>query len=362
MLPTMVLDDPDFSALPAPLTRLFAAAGEQSLFAQPFWYHVLARHGIDKGARPRLYTDDDRRPRAALVCYVAPGSRRLRGLSTYYSCEHGPLLDPQGSAPLDCLRRLADEIAGERPRWDTVQLGGLDPESPGFALLGEAFRAAGWSVHPYFDSGAWFEATGGLAFADYLAARPPALRNTWRRKSAKLKSDAAITIHDSSHGGDGIEEAIHAYEAVYRASWKGGEPHPEFVPALIRAAARAGALRLGILRIGGRPAAAQLWLLWGGRATIYKLAHDRAFDALSPGTVLTMAMMERILDVDRAREVDFGRGDDPYKRQWLGSRRERWGLLIANRATPHGLALSLRQGAGALVRRWRRAPAIRNAG
>lgn len=348
----MVLDDPDFSALPAPLAGLFARAGRHSLFAQPFWYHVLARHGIDKGWRVRLYLDDEAAPRAALVCYWTPGSRRLHGLSTYYSCEHGPLLDPDDPAPLDSLRRLAQALEDERPRWDAVQLAGLDPAAPGFALLRDAFGAAGWSPHPYFDSGTWYEATSGLRFADYLAQRPPALRNTWRRKAAKLKADAATAI-DVCEGIAGLDAAIDAYETVYRASWKGREPHPAFVPALIRAAAPLGAVRLGILRAAGRPVAAQLWLLWDGRATIYKLAHDREFDAASPGTVLTMAMMERVLDEDRPAEIDFGRGDDPYKRLWLGRRRERWGLLIANCATVRGMALGLRQRAGALVRHWR---------
>lgn len=351
----MVLDDPDFSALPAPLARLFARGGSHSLFAQPFWYHVLARHGIDKRWRVRLYADDEAAPRAALVCYATPGSRRLHGLSTYYSCEHGPLLDPGDPAPLASLQRLARAMADERPRWDAAQLGGLDPASPGFTLLSEAFAGAGWSPHPYFDSGTWYEATAGMRFADYLAARPPSLRNTWRRKAAKLRAEAGTIAICNDVAG--LDEAIDAYETVYRASWKGSEPHPDFVPALIRAAAPLGAVRLGILRAGGRPAAAQLWLIWDGRATIYKLAHDRDFDALSPGTVLTMAMMERVLDGDRPAEIDFGRGDDPYKRLWLGRRRERQGLLIASRATARGMALDLRQRAGTLIRHWRGAAA-----
>ena len=46
------------------------------------------------------------------------------------------------------------------------------------------------------------------------------------------------------------------------------------------------------------------------------------------------------------RELDFGRGDDPYKRQWVGLRRQRIGLILANPFRPAGLRLVLTHLAG----------------
>src|SRR5207302_827569 len=80
--------------------------------------------------------------------------------------------------------------------------------------------------------------------------------------------------------------AIADYQTIYAASWKPPEDFPEFIPALIRLAAELGALRLGIYYIDGAPAAAQFWILWHGRAVIYKFAHDKQFDDLSLGTLL----------------------------------------------------------------------------
>ena len=69
---------------------------------------------------------------------------------------------------------------------------------------------------------------------------------------------------------------------------------------------------------------------------------------LSPGTVLTALMMAGILDGDDAvHEVDFGRGDDPYKRLWAGRRRQRVGLVIADPRRPRGAAGDRAAGGGA---------------
>jgi CelD/BcsL family acetyltransferase involved in cellulose biosynthesis len=67
-----------------------------------------------------------------------------------------------------------------------------------------------------------------------------------------------------------------------------------------------------------------------------------------------MRMMERVLERDRPREIDFGRGDDAYKKSFLSQRRERWGLLIANPRTVAGRALAWREAAAQVIRRLRR--------
>jgi CelD/BcsL family acetyltransferase involved in cellulose biosynthesis len=110
----------------------------------------------------------------------------------------------------------------------------------------------------------------------------------------------------------------------------------EFIRRLAAGLTAAGALRLGLLYLDHRPIAAQLWIVWHGSAILYKLAHDRAHDALSPGTVLTMRMLERLLDEERVTELDLGAGDDRYKRLWATQRRARVGLIAFDPLTLHG--------------------------
>ena len=158
-----------------------------------------------------------------------------------------------------------------------------------------------------------------------------------------------------------VERAINAYTSVYAASWKRPEPHPEFMPGLIRLCARRGWLRMGVAWIGERAIAVQLWIVANHRASIYKLAYDSEYARLSPGSLLTATLMRHVLDEDQVKEVDYLTGDDAYKRAWMTHRRERWGLVAYDPRSPAGAWLLARQLAAGMskpvierARSWRR--------
>lgn len=334
-------DAPDFDNLPEDLRLIFERAGEESFFAQQAWYGLMATHGREPESHARIY-QGEKDERVALVMRVA--GRTLSGLSNAFTMEYGPLVG--WGAGKAAISRLIAEIGIQRPNWDTIQMTALDPVDESWAALLDGLRSARLVVKPFFDSGTWFEDTRGLDFQRYYDERPSILRNTYARK-AKIETQGRVDYRFSAPKED-IEPLIADYEEVYGHSWKEAERFPTFMPNLIRLAFGLGALRMGVIRVDGTPAAAQFWILWRGRAVIYKLAYDERFSKLSLGTVLTMRMIERVLECDKPSEINFGRGDDPYKRLWLPRRRERWGLLAANPRTLRGLKVSARNIAGRL--------------
>lgn len=351
--------NPDFRRLPSGIAAAFSGDPE-SFFRLPAWYDLVARHGVSPGAQTRVYTDERACSATAVVLQTSgPGhARRLESLTNAHSLEHGLLyrtrVDLQNALPA-----ILSEILGERPHWDCLTLSELDPADPSYAALARALRRAGLLVECSFSSGTWYEETSGLSFTDYLAARPSELRNTWRRKRRKLSETKGLAKRFFLAGDNDIEEAIADYQTVYASSWKPAELFPCFIPELIRLAAGLRALRLGIYYLDGAPAAAQLWIVWNGQAFICKLAHDKRFDALSLGTILTMEMFERVLGEDHPREISLGRGDDPYKKMWLPKRRERWGIMAANPRTLRGLGLGLKRQAATIYHRLQRAGVAR---
>lgn len=345
--------NPDFGRLPDALAAIFAGAAQDSFFALPSWYGLMARHCRGPAAEIRICSHERAGCEAALILQTTEdgGGRRLVSLANSYSVEHG-ILHPAGSDIGAGLAAILDEILEEAPRWDGIALLELDPRKPSFALAAAAMRRAGLLVERTFHSGTWYEETDGMTFSDYVADRPSELRNTWRRKRRRLAANDRLKTAFFA-GPAGIDQAIADYEAIYARSWKPAEAAGGFIPGLIRLAAEERALRLGISRLDGVPAAAQFWIVWNRRAIIYKLAHDKRFDEFSLGTLLTMEMIERVLSDDRPAEINLGRGDDPYKKRWLPKRRERWGIAAANPRTPRGLGFGLKREAAKLYHRLR---------
>jgi CelD/BcsL family acetyltransferase involved in cellulose biosynthesis len=109
-------------------------------------------------------------------------------------------------------------------------------------------------------------------------------------------------------------------------------------------------LRLGVAWLGGKPIAAQLWIVSHGRAEIYKVAYDEGYKAYAPGTLLTALLMEHVIEVDKVAEVDYLIGDDPYKKTWMSDRRERWGVIAYNPRSLGGLAGWVREVIGRRVK------------
>jgi hypothetical protein len=351
--------NPDFLRPPPGLAGIFAKDPRQSFFALPQWYDLMARFGVEAGNEIRVYTDERPSSSSAVLLQKAVGRQPLSlvSLANSYSVEHGPI--GAANAALDgALGAIVGEILADRPRWDCIRLLELDLSEEDCGALIGALRRAGFLVERISGSGTWFETTDGMSFNDYLAKRPSQLLSTWRRKRRSL---AATRRLSAAFFGEpaAIEAAISDYQTVYAASWKTPEAFPSFVPALIRLAAGLGALRMGIYYVDGLPAAAQFWIVWRGRAVIYKLAHDSRVDKLSLGTLLTMEMVERVLEQDRPEEINFGRGDDPYKRLWLPQRRQRWGITAANPRTARGLRLGLQRQAAQLYHRLRGEPVTR---
>ena len=328
-------------ALPPGSAALFPA----DPFASAPWYRTVTAHALPADATPCFAVLMEGGQPRALAPLLRPAEGGLGSLTTPYTCTHWPLLAPDAGPAL--LRAAGRRLGRFYRRWPTVRLDAIPAEWPGLAPFVAGLRDAGLQVQSFTHFGNWHEAVTGRSWDAYLADRPGVLRETVRRKEKRCEGVARFEMLREPAQ---IESGIDAFEAVYSASWKEPEPFPSFNAALMREAAAAGTLRLGLLWVDGHPAAVQFWVVVDGVATVLKLAHDDAFKPLSPGTVLTAAMLRHLLDGEHVSALDFGRGDDPYKALWTTQRRQRIGLLAINPWRPAGLAALGRGLAG----RWRR--------
>ena len=182
------------------------------------------------------------------------------------------------------------------------------------ALLARRTRLAG-IVWPFVERGGPFAAAlataGDLPLGLAGSRRRAALRlegakafdagldskraTKWARKARKLVGEVTATS-----GSDGVE----AFFEVERKGWKGergtalaGDPaRLAFARAALSSFAAAGRLDTLTLRLDGKPVAAGLALIAGGRAFYWKTAYDEAHSAASPGIQLTLRHSRRLAD------------------------------------------------------------------
>jgi len=277
------------------------------------------------------------------------GPRVLWALGNYYSPIFSPIVSRVTEVTDKSTYALVNAICSDVPNWDVVDLHPLDPSASSFRQINDAFKDAGWIVQPYFCFGNWYLDVGGRTYREYLQTLPAVLRNTLKRKAKKLENENfRITIISNN---EGLDAAINAYEKVYAASWKHPEPYKRFMPGLIHTCADEGWLRLGVAYVDNEPAAAQLWISAYGTASIYKLAYDERFSSLSIGSILTSALMKYVIDTDGVNEVDYLVGDDPYKKDWMSHRRERWGIRAFNSHTIRGKIVAVRDIGGQALKK-----------
>jgi hypothetical protein len=326
----------------------FLAEAGEDFFASRAWFDLVLVHALPAETTPLLALCA---PGDVALLMLRRDRGRLASLTTPYSLAWRPLF---WAGSDDAARQMAGRSLARALRLGPpARLELLDPDEPGLAALRAGLAAGGIRSLAYDHVGNWHERLpADIDWSAYLAARPPALRTTVIRKLARARRDLRFELLDRP--GPGLEGGVAAYEAVRAASWKPYEPFPAFDAALLGATAAAGVLRLGVLRqaTDSQPVAAQYWIIdrGGQRATVLKLAHAEAARAASPGTVLTALMIRHLLE-NGVQELDFGRGDDDYKQLWVGTRRQRIGLVLADPLHPLGLAAIARQTAG----RWRRA-------
>ncbi len=323
---------------PEALTRLERGG----LFASPAWWRVTEKHALPAGTRAGYVTVLKGSAIAAVVPVLRTG-RRLDAFTTPYTCVYTPALTARGAEAFGDLCR----------RGGVCRVDAVPAEWDGRLALLAGTHVAGLIPLAFDHFGNWSEDVTGRGWNAYLAARPGALRETIRRRlrNADRLPDARFEI--LAHPAE-MDRAAAVFEDVYARSWKEPEPFPTFNVALMRAMADEGALRLGVWSIGDTAVAVQFWVVWGGEATVLKLAHDEVFKAHSPGTVLTALMLRHLMDRERIARIDFGRGDDGYKQGWARERRQRIGFLLVNPRHPAGAVALLRHALGRLLGRLRR--------
>lgn len=294
--------------LDARLSSLLSPAQQAAPFDRLDWLQGLASvcnmEPVVAAAR-----DDE----SLVVLPLSKSDDQLIGLANYYTFRFRPLLSDTGDAKA-LLCALARDLGGRTHR---ITLTGVPDEDGSATLLEECFRETGWLVLREECDSNHVLPLGGRSWDEYFSGLPGRLRSTIKRKKKGLDC-RILSCFDQA--------AWDSYEAIYRESWKPEEGSIEFLRRFAEHEGAAGRLRLGIASAEGKPVAAQVWTVEGGTAFIHKLAYRDSARSLSPGSVLSAALFEHVIEHDKVDLVDYGTGNDGYKRDWMEEVRPRYRL------------------------------------
>ncbi|MDN5850996.1 MAG: GNAT family N-acetyltransferase [Nitrococcus sp.] len=296
---------------------------ERHLLGPSQHLHILAVEEAAAGPLALLPLSTDRIALAGPISVTG-----LTALSNYYTAFFAPL------AVANRDRGIAQALVQGISELDAdnavIDINPLASDSRMVAEMASEWMQRNYEIERYFRFGNWHLKLAGRTSQEYLASLPGHVRSTLVRKGKKMhaRSDASIRIVTAVAD---VPAAMDAYEAVYLSSWKIDEPHKEFIRSIATEFARRNWLRLGLVEIGSRPIAAQIWFVYRGTASIFKLAYDAEFRNISAGSLLTMTLMQHVIDVDKVTTVDYLCGDDPYKRDWMSARHERIGIRAVRR-------------------------------
>nr|WP_240049057.1 GNAT family N-acetyltransferase [Parerythrobacter lutipelagi] len=252
---------------------------------------------------------DDR----SVALVFADHGRRLDSLTNWYSFTWAPIGTDQ-----ELVEELARKLRRGRSR---IVMSPVPGEAGEAENLAQAFRAAGWQVQLDRCDHNHVLAVRGRSFAEYWETRPGPVRTTLKRKAKKVD----VAIHTDFNPTDWAD-----YESIYAESWKPEEGDPRLLRQFAEDEAAAGRMRFAVAKHMGEPVAAQFWTVENGTAFIHKLAHLESMKALSAGTTLSAALFEHVIDIDSVDLVDFGTGNDPYKRDWMEEDRPRYRIDCLN--------------------------------
>jgi len=248
------------------------------------------------------------------------------------------------------LELLAATLGRDRRVLDLSQ---LRHSTSSTLQLAELLERDGWRSIRRVISRSPYIVLAGHDFDSYLESLGSSHRYNFRRRLRQLEREFEIDWRPARDD----EERREAIEVLFRLhrdrfSDRGGSDalHTEALLDFHRdfsaTALRRGWLRLFVLRLDGRPAAALYGFRYGQSFLFYQAGFDRAFARHSVGLV-AMGLAIRAAIEEGASEFDLLHGDETYKSLWARSERELERVeLFPPTLYGHGHRL-LRQGARA---------------
>lgn len=320
-----------FWALRNEWNELLRASGSHRLFLTWEWMYTWCRHFLEDRRLSIVTVRSGGELLAVAPLALRPS--RFQRLLPFPALEFlgtGSV----GSDYLDLLvrRGLEDEVLGALASHltegkEVLELSCVESTAAVANTLAVQLRRRGWGAQTTTTDTCPRIDLSGHTWESYLGSLGSTHRYNWRRRMKGLEKQWRVRL-ELARTEEQRAESMRVLMALHQQRWhERGSPGAFHTPALVafheevsRLALQQGWLRLYVLRIDDKPAAALYGFLYNGTFYFYQSGFDPALGRHSVGLVLMGLAIKSAID-EGARVYDFLRGDESYKFLWAREER-----------------------------------------
>lgn len=244
-----------------------------------------------------------------------------------YAFLSNPVIEPALTG--EVVTAFLDAIATDRSLPNVIRLRYLDAASEVYPAILRALDARGGQAMRMS------ERERPFVTKDFGLKRSGSTRKKLRQDWNRLCALGTVDVVNERAGDDAVQSAFETYLAMESDSWKGAsgtallcdDEDATFARRLIADLAGHRRASVALLRIDGRPIAAQVLLYCGNTAYTWKTAFDATFGKYSPGALLVDKVTDRLFEAEGVSAIESCSPEGGFMNQLWDGRRATVDLL-----------------------------------
>lgn len=237
------------------------------------------------------------------------------------------------------IQSILEHLLMRRESWDFIELREFYGGSSNLSVFERRARKAGFTLYVQPDSLCRFITIREDWDTFYHSQFNRRRRRDHRREIRNLEAVGQLKFKffNSIWEEAGLIEIMaqiqrcHPHFGDFRPGDFNVDEYRRFFMKLLPEASRREWLTIALMEVDGRPVSYYLGFRYNGRFYLYSTSHLSDFRKLGVGKFLMMRVFQEYWQ-SGCHEIDFLRGDEPYKREWTKEVRQNQRLIVYDRS------------------------------
>ena len=227
------------------------------------------------------------------------------------------------------MQLFAEYLNAIRPKVLRLKMSQIPYDSPAIEVLQRGIKGISFSCYQY-QHVSIIPVNG--SFIDYRRRLPKKMVSNLRRSENLLKKFGGYKV--TIENGKDVMKNLESFATIEASGWKGHnqtsikDKYWNFFSEFTINMSKKGWLKWYFLEVANKRIAAYMTIFFGRSAFILKTAYHEEYKSVSPGSVLTLKMIEHIFSSGNLDEINFFTDYD-WLLRWNVERKPYYNLVIS---------------------------------